>query len=107
MFAGGVTTGGTMSCTVMVCKAVPTLPQASTDDQVRLTLQARRTGGYQFMREYSGHVSFPGLFQGTSGVSYALLRLALPSWWVLSGARAPKNENLLFRNTPVSIKVAD
>lgn len=37
---------------------------------------ARSRGGYRFMREYAGNVSFPGLFQGTSGVSWALLRLA-------------------------------
>ena len=36
-----------------------------------------------------------------------LLLLALPLWWVLSVARDPKNESTLFRNTPVSIKVAD
>ena len=38
--------------------------------------RAAQRGGYRFMREYGGHVSFPGLFQGTSGVSWALLRLA-------------------------------
>jgi type 2 lantibiotic biosynthesis protein LanM len=38
--------------------------------------RARQRGGYRFMREYAGYVSFPGLFQGTSGVSWALLRLA-------------------------------
>lgn len=39
--------------------------------------RARSRGGYRFMREYAGHVSFPGLFQGTSGVSWALLRLGV------------------------------
>jgi type 2 lantibiotic biosynthesis protein LanM len=56
----------------------PELVRAAGSLAAQRVLQARRNGGYRFMREYSGHVSFPGLFQGTSGVSYALLRLALP-----------------------------
>ncbi len=41
-----------------------------------LSRRARQDDGYRFMRRYSGYVTFPGLFQGTSGVCYALLRLA-------------------------------
>ncbi|MFT3776422.1 MAG: type 2 lanthipeptide synthetase LanM family protein [Minicystis sp.] len=38
--------------------------------------RVRRGGSYRFVREYAGHVSFPGLFQGTAGVAYALLVLS-------------------------------
>ena len=38
--------------------------------------RARTHGGYRFMRQYKGYVTFPGVFQGTSGVCLALLSLA-------------------------------
>jgi lantibiotic modifying enzyme len=38
----------------------------------------RAAGKYRFAHHYSGYLSFPGLFQGSAGVAYALLRMARP-----------------------------
>jgi lantibiotic modifying enzyme len=43
-----------------------------------LVHRARSARGFRLMRQYAGYVSFPGLFQGTSGIAYALLKLASP-----------------------------
>jgi type 2 lantibiotic biosynthesis protein LanM len=43
-----------------------------------LVHRARSARGFRLMRQYTGYVSFPGLFQGTSGIAYALLKLASP-----------------------------
>jgi type 2 lantibiotic biosynthesis protein LanM len=56
----------------------PELVRAAGSLAAGRVLAARRRGGYRLLREGSGHVSFPGLFQGTSGIAYSLLQLALP-----------------------------
>ena len=43
-----------------------------------LSRRAAENGTYRFMRAYRGYVTFPGLFQGTSGVCMGLLRLGFP-----------------------------
>jgi type 2 lantibiotic biosynthesis protein LanM len=40
--------------------------------------RARVTGSYRLWWETGGGISLPGLFQGTSGIGYALLRAAYP-----------------------------
>lgn len=40
--------------------------------------RARARGRYLFPREYPSVLAFPGLFQGVSGIGYALLRCARP-----------------------------
>ena len=56
----------------------PELVREAESLAAALVRGARERGGYRFMRDYAGHVSFPGLFQGMSGVGYALLRLGFP-----------------------------
>jgi type 2 lantibiotic biosynthesis protein LanM len=57
----------------------PELVKMAESLAARLVWRARKQEGrYRFLREYVGYVSFPGLFQGMSGVGYSLLRLAFP-----------------------------
>ena len=62
------------------------------------------------MVEFTVAVDNYDRFMGRYAIGLApvvLILVALPLWWVLSVAREPNNENPLFRNTAVSIKVAD
>jgi lantibiotic modifying enzyme len=44
-----------------------------------LVMRARQGEGYRMMRQYSGYVTFPSVFQGSSGICLALLRLTYPA----------------------------
>jgi type 2 lantibiotic biosynthesis protein LanM len=51
------------------------LAAAASQFASALVMRARQQGNYRFMRQYNGYVTFPGLFQGSSGICLALLRL--------------------------------
>lgn len=56
----------------------PDLLAAAGALAAQVVARAERAGGYVLNPGLSGEVCLPGLFQGTSGVGYALLRLTCP-----------------------------
>ena len=44
----------------------------------RVVARAKQVGAFYVFSELSGDIYNPGLFQGTSGIGYELLRLAYP-----------------------------
>jgi len=56
----------------------PDLVQSAQQQIAAISQRARDDGGYRLWWSHTAGVSLPGMFQGTSGIGYTLLRAAFP-----------------------------